>query len=258
MNTLVTSWALSALSYDEKGITKRIKTLFPHLKPRFKHDHNGSHFYGAVADDINGVLYIVNRGTDGFNHLGRFKSWARNLRLLTSGDGVHNGFQDAGNRVVDDFKNGIYNYETVVACGHSQGAGITQYILCILAENFSNLRCIHGDVFASPPTFNITSKKRFLAHSKKGAITLDRYLVDGDPIDSEILRNQKGAFLKGVDVGNEIILPTIVMYDLGLANVIKHSCRIYNAGLLQMCAADDRFTHDELKILAAVGDTLVN
>jgi pimeloyl-ACP methyl ester carboxylesterase len=99
------------------------------------------------------------------------------------------------------FKNYIYNYDTVVACGHSQGAGVSQYALCLLAENFPNLKRIHGDIFASPPTFNITGKKRFLAHSKKGAITLDRYLVDGDPIDSEALRNAKGVFYQKTITG---------------------------------------------------------
>lgn len=256
--TLIASWALAALSYDEDKVADHIRELFPEMCLHFKSTKNGCHFYGVAMDDRSGTIYIVNRGTDGYTPAGNFRSWMRNLRLLTGEDGVHNGFQEAGNRVIDDFKMYLYKYETCVVCGHSQGAGVAQYELCLLAEYFPNLKTIHGDIFAAPPAFDNVGKARFDAHVADGRLSLDRYVTKGDPIDSNILRNPRSFLLGGCDVGREIELPTIIGYDLKIANVVKHSTRVYNAGLMQMCAADWSYKDADLRMLGMIGERIVN
>lgn len=258
MKDLVNSWFLAALSYDEARVQYYVRELLPGLKTHFRATKHGNHFYGVALDDKNGRMWIVNRGTDGYNKMGSFMSWGRNFRMLTSGDGVHNGFQDAGNRVIDEFKEYIYNYDTCYVCGHSQGAGVAQYQLVLLAENFSNLKTIHGDIFAAPPAGNKIFKKRFNDHVKAGKISLDRYVVTGDPIDSNFLRNPASFILNGVDVGNEITLPKIIRYDLKVANVVKHSPLVYNAGLLLRCTEDGTYKRADLKMFSEIGKRIVN
>lgn len=258
MNTLITSWMLSALSYDEDNIVSNVYDFLPHVKCRFRKTKNGDHFYGIVVDDKTGKFWIVNRGTDGDNFYGKFKSWCRNLRVLTSGDGIQNGFQDAGDRIIEEYKNIICNYDAGFVCGHSQGAGVAQYQLCLLTENFPNVKTIHGDVFAAPPTFNKIGFERFKKCLRTGKMSLDRYVVSGDPIDSGFFRNKNSLIFNGVDVGNEILLPEIIGYDLKVANVIKHSPRIYNAGLIIKALNDGVCGIDEIRMYAKIGIRIVN
>lgn len=255
LNSTIT-WALAALSYDEAKIITHILELF-NFRCKFQYDKNGKHFYGIALDDDNGRIYIVNRGTDGFNKIGNFESWMVNANMSTSGDGVHDGFQKAGDKVIDEFKNYIYNYDECFICGHSQGSGVTPYEACLVAENFKNIKKIHCDLFAAPPTGNQLFKDRFDSH---GNITCDRYITKGDPIYTPLFRNNYIDILAGKDVGTPIELPTIIGYDLKLANVVKHSSRIYNAGLMLRYAQNKDLgaTMEDINMLGVVGERIVN
>ncbi len=263
VNELIISWSLAALSYDEDNIIDNIKELFPKFKPHFKaNNEHKSHFYGVVIDEENKRCFVVSRGTDGDKTLrGNLASWSYNANIIAGPDGVHNGFQKLGNDVINnqEFKNYFYKYNNrVIACGHSQGSGCSQYILCLLAENFPSVKEIKGYVFAAPPSGNQIFANRFKALEESGRISLDRYVTNRDPITSKFLRNTDSLLLNGVDVGNEIILPEMIKYDLKLANVLNHSTAIYNSGLMLLCSNDPKYTLEDLQMLGKVGKKIIN
>jgi hypothetical protein len=254
MTKLTKAWAFAALAYDENKFVDHVFDLFG-LRAHVMHDKTFSYFAGVIPDEKENTLYIFNRGTDGANWIGNFESWARNFRVLTGGDGVHNGFQDLGNKVIDKFKEYIYRYDNIVISGQSQGAGVTPYEACLITENFRNVDHVHGFSFAAPPTGNKLFAQRCQGHIKNGAMTLKRYNNHGDPIDSEFLR---GGFLDAVDVGEEITLPRIIRFESTMSlRLIQHSNAVTNAALMQLYAMSG-MANDELVMLGRIGERVVN
>lgn len=257
MKQLTKAWAFAALSYDEDKFIEYVRELFD-LNAHVLHDRRKTFFSGVVPDDKNGTLYVFNRGTDGADWIGNIQSWLNNFRVLTGPDGVHNGFQGIGDKVVDKFKSYIYKYKTVVISGQSKGAGVTPYECCIVAECFPNVDHIYGYSFAAPPTGNKIFAKRVKKHEDAGRIILKRYNNPGDPIDSSFLRNKKSPVFDGVDVGEEITLHPVIKFDQTLSlKLIKHSNSITNAAIMQMYAIN-RERPEELYILAEIGKRIVN
>lgn len=178
----IIAWSLAALSYDEDNIVDNVLKLFPKFKPHFKaNNEHKSHFYGVVIDEENKRFFVVSRGTDGDKTLrGNLTSWLYDANIIVGADDVHNGFQKLGNAVIDDkdFKNYFYKFNRRgVVCGHSQGGSASQYILCLLGENFPSVKEIKGYVFAAAPSGKKLFADRYNKLAENGRISLDRYVT---------------------------------------------------------------------------------
>lgn len=253
MNTVIISWLLSALSYDEQNIGDYITALLPGFKYHFKSHDRGSHFYGVVTDDSEGRAWQVNRGTDGYDKFGNAKSWINDLKICTGDDGVHDGFQMLGDTVFDNFKKILENYDYLYITGHSQGAGVSPYVACLCAENLTIKHC-QFDTFAVPPTGTPVFKKRVDDHLSSGKMSGCRYNTFADPITSFWIRK----LFNGADVGEEFILPKIIRYQLGPANAINHSCAIYNASMITHFAMIGDHHYEDYKMFGEIARRIVN
>jgi len=82
----------------------------------------------------------------------------------------------------------------------------------------------------------------------------------GDPIGTSLFRNEDSILLDGVDVCEPHTLPSIIKYNLYLADVVKHSCKVYNAALIQMYLESEHPDQylDDVLVLGKVGKLLGN
>jgi hypothetical protein len=250
------SWFLAALIYDEKKITEYVTSIL-RLKCHFYGTDDGSEFFGAVVDDDNGVVYLPYRGTDGYTPEGNLKSWANDLNILAGSDGVADGFQECGNMAFDRFKHYLYHVDDVVLQGHSKGGGVVPYEACLCAENISTLNNVRFDVFANPPTGNMTFYNRVAAHEASGRLSGTRTVLPGDPLASSVLRGTVPP-LDGVDVGRLIELPRLIRYKIGPAGAVNHSCTLYNAAIAIKLSNDPTTTFDEFRLVGMIHKLLVN
>jgi len=256
-SALVQSWGLAALSYDEDKIIDYARDLFG-LKLHCKHDAHWSLFYGCAMDKKTGKLRIFNRGTDGIGFWGKVRSWARNCRILTGGDGIHNGFGDAADKIVESFRSQLLDAEEVEICGQSQGAGLTIVEAYKIAKNFP-VRHVHGDAFACPPVFDKKGAAKAQQYIDSGKVSIRRFNGRGDPIDSEVLRNEESIFLDGVDVGEEVTLYSVIRFDATPAlMLIQHSNAVTNASLMQMYTEVEHPNIDDITTLGKIGRRIIN
>jgi hypothetical protein len=250
------SWFLAALIYDERKIIEYVTAVL-HMKCHFHGADDGSEFFGVVIDDDNGIVYLPYRGTDGYTPEGNIRSWVTDLRILPGRDGVANGFQDCGNAAFDRFKNYLYHVDEVVIEGHSKGGGVAPYEACLCVENLSHLQHVNVNVFAAPPTGDMTFYNRFAAHQETGKLSCTRYVLPGDPITSSVLRGPVPP-LNGVDVGDLTILPKLIRYKIGPAGTVNHSCTLYNAAIAIMLGNDPKATFEEFQFVGLIHKLLVN
>lgn len=231
--------ALSFISYDETHAIDKILSLWNgDMQPHFVKNADGSHFFGLAVHVPTKIAYVVSRGTDGDDRKGELRSWLNNANVFTGADGMHNGFQVLANTVFNKFKEQLPDYKNIVCCGHSQGAGVSQIVAKLCMENLSKEKQIDFAVFATPPA----GKKEFAdcmqRHFATGRLTGTRYTLPGDPIASKALRNKKSWICNGVDTGTEVLLPDLISYDIGVAELVNHSCRMYTTALLMQCAKE--------------------
>jgi hypothetical protein len=251
-------WALSALSYDEDKVQTYIMELFSSFRTHFWSHDRGAQFHGVVIDEREGRIFHVHRGTDGFDKIGNLRSWLTDLRIFTGDDGVHNGFQRYGDRAFDEAKRYLENYNDIFITGHSQGSGVGQYDCCLCVENLT-LSHVEANLFAVPPCFNQTGADRFNAHLRSGLLSCNRFVNPNDPIAASWLRNKHALVLNGCDVGKEIVLPDITLFDLGPVEFLNHSCAQYNAsyGLWLAQGLQHKHIYDYL-LLGKIAKWLVN
>lgn len=250
------SWLLAALIYDENRIADYVTGLLG-LKCHFEGSDGGAEFFGIVIDERRGHAYLPYRGTDGYDPRGNLVSWAHNFDIKTSGDGVEDGFQKCGDIAFNRFKHYLYNVDTASLQGHSKGGGVVPYEACLCAENLPNLKSIVVHPFANPPTGNALFERRFNGHVAAGKISGDRRILPGDPIASKLFRLRVPP-LNGVDVLDLIELPKIVRYKMGPANVLNHSCCMYNASIAVQVDKDATATWWDHSLPGIIHDRLVN
>lgn len=239
----------AALSYREDKVQELVYRLLG-LKSHWKAGHRGNSFYGVVLDPKNSILTIVTRGTDGFDWVGNLQSWWRNARILTGSDGVHNGFQDLGNEIIEFAKPYLTKFKLIELTGHSQGTGPSQYMLKLIGDfitkkQINNIVHAHADIFAYAPCGDERFKAIIDRYKDLGLVSCDGWLTEGDPIGSDVLRNEKTILLDGVDICKKHVLPVIVKYDLSVANVVKHSTKVYNAGMVFQCLREGKLIDAE-------------
>jgi hypothetical protein len=198
----VIPWAFASLSYNEQQFSDYVQWVIPGSKFVIETFDRGAISFSLVMDKKNGRAWIVNRGTDGFDALGNIRSWLIDASIATSGDGVHNGFQMVGDKAFDFFKNDLENFDHIILCGHSQGAGVAPYEAVLCVENLT-LKSVIFFVYAAPPTGNQLFADRVNRCIDSGKLTGYRYVNPHDPIASEKLRNQNSSILNGVDVGRK-------------------------------------------------------
>lgn len=265
MNDSILSWALAALSYDEKNMPDHIAHFFPGCRFHLKYTENGSHFYGIVIDNNTGLARVFNRGTDAFNFVGKLQAWWTNLNHSTSGDGVYDGFQKTGDTVFNEFKKYLYDVDHAVFSGHSQG-GLCSYVSCLAVENI-NLKTVHFDPFATPPIGDEMYAKRVQDHIDNKSITKknpdcyfsgNNFVNSGDIIATKFLREPMWPFKAGVDVGTKIDLGKGIRQDVGkIDDLINHSPAVYNWMMLQKIAKVTLHLED-VKTLAEIGERIIN
>lgn len=260
---LIRAWGLAALIYTKRSATDTTfvdyaRSLFG-LKVYEKFDSTGSLLYACAIDEKTGELHIINRGTAGFGFWGNLMSWCRDLNIPTGKDGIHNGFGAASEHIIESFKHQIADAETVTEQGQSQGAGLTVIGSYHIAERFKNVKKIIANAFACPPVFDKKGAAAIMPYIESGRIELTRWNSHGDPIDSEVLRNEKTIFLDGVDVGNEIeLFKAIKFHPTPSLHVIQHSNTITNLCLMQMFSEQESTTIDQIKLLGKIGKVIIN
>lgn len=251
----------AALCYREDKVQELIYKVLG-LKSHWIAGHRGNSFYGVVLDPKNDTLIVVCRGTDGFDWIGKLQSWWRNARILTGSNGIHNGFEDLGNEIIEFIKPYLLKFKLIEFTGHSQGTGPSQYMLKVIGDfitkgQVTNVKHAHADIFAYAPC----GDERFVAvidrYKALGLISCDGWLTDGDPIGSEILRNEDSVLLDGVDICNKHMLPILVKYDLKVFNAAKHSTKLYNAGLVFQCLREGKLIDAEY-LANVVHDEILN
>jgi hypothetical protein len=257
-NKSILSWGLASLAYDIGNFEQNIAFLFPGEEFHAFTEDDGMNFYGIVLDKSNHIAWIFIRGTGGKTWLGEMKSWLEDLNHWHGGDGVYDGFQDAGNRVFDRVKQYLPYFRSVIVTGHSKGAGVTPYVARLCAQNIVALQNIHFDLFAAPPTGIQMFADSLKPYFENGLMTGDRYVSD-DIIYTDALRNKKCAFFNGVDVGTMIRLPKILKHDAGIIDdLMRHSPAVINAQLMQLFAAA-KFNHvDDFHLLGEIGKRIIN
>lgn len=260
---LIRAWGLAALIYtknkaDDMDFINYARELFG-LKVYEKFDLTGSLLYACATDEKTGDLYIINRGTAGFGFWGNIMSWCRNANIPTGRDGIHNGFGAASEHIIKSFEHQIKDAEAVRVQGQSQGAGLTIVESLHIAERFDNVKKIIANAFACPPVFDKKGAASIMPYIQSGKIDLTRWNGHGDPIDSEVLRNDKTIFLDGVDVGDEVTLHQIVKFESTPSlHLIQHSNSITNASLMQMFSECESITIDDIKLLGKIGKAIIN
>lgn len=260
---LIRAWGLAALIYTKKNASDTTfmdctRSLFG-LKVYEKFDSTGSLLYACAIDEKTGELHIVNRGTAGFGWWGNLMSWCRNANIPTGRDGIHNGFGAASEHIIESFEHQIKDAETVRIQGQSQGAGLTIVESYLIAERFKNVKKIIANAFACPPVFDKKGAAAIMPYIDSGIIELTRWNGHGDPIDSEVLRNEHSIFLDGVDVGNEITLHPIIKFESTPSlHLIQHSNAITNASLMQMFSMCENVNINELRLLGKIGKRIIN
>lgn len=219
------STSLALMAYNEDKIGDYARELFG-LKPHFIKLPGGKLFWGICIDEKNHTFYLVIRGTDGDTPISNMESWANNFRLLCGLDGVHNGFQMDGNIIFDSLKEYFPKYSHGYISGQSKGGSILPYVQRLVAEN-TNCNT-HGDAFAAFPCFNEVGARVYNKHVMEGRCTLNSWRIKRDPANLAFLRNQDSAIFNGVDVGEQVWLPTINDHKIGSfdTNPFNHSCRV--------------------------------
>lgn len=223
------AWALASLIYREDDMLQIVRTLFPTWTVRLWTTRNGAHFFGLVLDTDNGIAYQVNRGTGGYNFIGKIASWMYDARIFKNPGGVHKGFAKLGDDVFDTTKEYLREFPIIVHTGTSQGAGVSNYVACLSCENLKPKKWVRSIVFASPPTGDKKFATRVYGHISSGKLECRIYVNPQDPIASKKLRDQASIFLDGVDAGDIIVLPDINRHDWGPLSLNNHSCSQYNA-----------------------------
>lgn len=260
---LIRAWGLAALIYtknkpEDMDFINHARELFG-LKIHEKFDSTGSLLYACALDEKTGELHITNRGTAGFGFWGNLMSWCRNVNLPTGRDGIHNGFGAASEHIIESFKHQIADAETVRIQGQSQGAGLTIVESLHIAERFSNVKKIISNAFACPPVFDKKGAEKVLPYINSGRIELTRWNGHGDPIDSEVLRNEHSIFLDGVDVGKEIELFRAIKFESTASlKIIQHSNMVTHLSLLQMFSENENTTIDQIKLMGMIGKRIIN
>lgn len=255
MNTSTISWVLSALSYDENHVADYVTTLFPGFSCHFKGSDDGAHFYGVVIDPKIGRTWWVNRGTDGYDGKGNFKSWLYDLNIIKGADGIHNGFQKLGNDAFNEIKPYLYDADQIFVTGHSQGAGVSPYGARLCVENLDWIKHIHFDSFAPPPTGNSVFADSLKPYFESGKLSGDNYKIKKDPVCSDVFRDTDSFFLDGVDVGTQINLPAPFNYPVG---PLYHSCWIYNLCMMLSYAQMGHTHIDDYHLLGKIHNWIVN
>lgn len=249
----LTAAALAFWSYDEENCVDKINRAFRgRLRPHFVKSPDGSHFYGMVSDPDTGTAWIVSRGTDGDTPAGNARSWLYNANVFTGRDGMHNGFQERANIVFDRFKSDLPRFYRVVFVGHSQGAAVSQILAKLACENLSSDKTIDFIVFAAPPPGNRVFAATLMPYFINRQLTGVRWIMPGDPIATPLLRNEKSWLFNGVDNGEERMLPDLIQYKIGPAEVAMHSCRIYTTAMMLQMALDGGHTDTQYEFMGQV------
>lgn len=239
------AWALASLIYREEDMMQLVRAIFPTWTSRFWTTRNGSHFFGVVLDTEAGVAYQVNRGTGGFNLIGKIASWMYDARIFKCKGGIHRGFAALGDDVFDTTKEILCEFPIIIHTGTSQGAGVSNYVACLSCENLRPGTWVRSIVFASPPTGDHRFASRVNRHICGGNLECRIYINPQDPIASKKLRDEHSLFLNGVDAGDIMVLPDINKFDWGPLSLNNHSCSQYNAAYALWLSGSSRTQEDE-------------
>jgi len=219
--------------------------MFPFLKCYFWKNADGSHFHGVALDIALDRTWQVNRGTDGDRFIGKLHAWLYNLNVFAKVKGVHPGFKKLG-----DLAFGLSNFylgksREVICVGDSAGAAVAPYIAVRVVDELRNemtdsaLR-VKFVTFSAVPTGTAEFARHVNELTSRDLLKGRRFVMPGDPANSEFLRRHKSLLLNGVDVGQSVRLPDINLYD-GFSPValINHSPAQINASLNLWLDADD-------------------
>jgi len=227
----ITAWALASLCYDEENFPGIIELFFKTSRYRMWKKENGSQFYGFVM--INDDIWIFIRGTDGDNLLGKAEAWLSNLNLKKGNDGQFDGFQNVANEVFDNIKRSLYGVGNIYIVGHSQGAGIAQNLVKLVAENIGYADELVFYLYASPPAGNQIFYDRIKVLSEAKKIRGYNYSTPGDPVCSDKLRRKDAVILDGCDIGQNILLPGVITYFSSVPLcTIQHSPQVYTIAMM--------------------------
>lgn len=225
------AWAFSCLSYRERDVSELIRIIFNRCVTRFWSTRLGSHFHGVVIDKDSEAVFQVNRGTDGYNALGKLASWMYDLRIFKNREGVHSGFAALGSEAFAVAYDYLREFPMIIHTGHSQGAGVALYNAGLSCKYINNNSWVRFITFAAPPTGDHRFAGKMRKYMKQGRLSGKIHINPQDPIASKKLRDSSKIFLNGEDVGRIVILPDINNYDRGLGSLFNHSCEQYNAAL---------------------------
>ncbi len=207
---------------------EKICGLFKGINPRIWNHHYGSHKHGLFFDDERNRVFSIERGTSGDNLLGKLMSWGTDFRVITGSDGIHNGFENYGNRSFDLEKKYLENYSHIIMGSHSQGSGTQQYKACLCCENLNmKHKHINADLFAVPPATKDCGTERVQKHIDAGKLSMTLWNNPGDPIGSGRLRDEDSCIFDGEYPVKATMLPDPITQDLGPLEVLAHSGRAY-------------------------------
>lgn len=207
---------------------EKIHELFKDIKSRIWTHHHGSHKHGLFFDEDRNRVFSIERGTSGNNLLGKLMSWGTDFRVISGKDEIHNGFENYGNRSFDLEKKHLENYHQIILGGHSQGSGTQQYKACLCCENLNmKSKHVNADLFAVPPASKGNGTKRIKNHIDSGKLSMELWNNPGDPIGSDVLRDEGSFLLNGEYPVKPNMLPDPITQDLGPLEVLAHSGRAY-------------------------------
>jgi hypothetical protein len=220
-----TSAVLAAMIYDEDLFAANVYRVFG-FETHAWTDSTQRYYYSVVIDTENDRLFIVFRGTDGRNSLGRALSWLTiNLRAGTTPQGFHEGFWRIAKLASKKIAPYLKKYSHVYLVGHSQGSGVgtsavAQICRKIIAGMLENIKHFQADLFCSPPAVNETGKAEIDEYCGK-SVHINNWVMPGDLISKKkgILRG----LLNGKDVGEMRQLPDMILPKYGVFDPVSHS-----------------------------------
>lgn len=219
------SAVLAAMIYDEEHFATNVYRLFG-FEAHAWTDHTQRYYYAVVLDTERDRMFIVFRGTDGKNALGRALSWLTiNLRAGTNQFGFHKGFWKIALKASKDIAPYLKKFSHVYIGCHSQGSGVgvcivAQICRSILAKMLQNIKHIQADLWCSPPAVNKTGKAEIDEYCGK-QVSINNWWMPGD-----LLSKKKGVLrglLNGKDVGEMRRLPDMILPKYGVFDPVSHS-----------------------------------
>lgn len=246
------SAVLAALIYDEDNFAVNVFRLFG-FEVHAWTDRTQRYYYAVVLDPDRDRMFIVFRGTDGKNGIGRALSWLTiNLRAGINQFGFHKGFWKIAFEASKNIAPYPKQFSHVYLSGHSQGSGTgvcTIALICrvMVKRLLNNIKHFQADLWCSPPAVNKKGKLEINGYCGKSA-HINNWVMPGDLISKKrgILRG----LLQGKDVGNMIKLPDLILPKYGAFDPVSHSPTLCLAAYaLHLIRYEDTPPRDDLKLI---------